>query len=262
MKESAAAAEIARRKARGRGAEAKLKAAAKFEELADRCEKVARQIKQRVAGEPIKDRIVSLPDPDARPIRKGKLGKPNEFGYVEPAGGGDREHQARRAGADPAGLDRDRQPGRGHAAARSTIAELKRLGINVQEVALDGGFNVGPTSQALEDLAPESVFIAGRQEPGSKRTPAGCGATERAPRGGSATSNAATGWTDPASKATKAARSGLNGRSWPTTPTPSPSGAVKHSQPLLRQEQTHSLRTGRARSLRGRFVSHEFFRGK
>src|ERR1039458_10444920 len=31
---------------------------------------------------PITDRIVSLSDPDARPIRKGKLGKPNEFGYV------------------------------------------------------------------------------------------------------------------------------------------------------------------------------------
>jgi hypothetical protein len=28
------------------------------------------------------DRLVSMFDPDARPIRKGKLGKPNEFGYV------------------------------------------------------------------------------------------------------------------------------------------------------------------------------------
>ena len=51
-----------------------------------------------------------------------------------------------------------------------TVAELQRLGINVQEVALDGGFNVGPTTSALEDLAPKNVFIAGRQEPGSKRT--------------------------------------------------------------------------------------------
>src|ERR1017187_518254 len=73
---------IARRRARGRGAKAKLKAAAKLEELADRCEKGAREIKQPVAGEPITDRLVSLADPDARPIRKGKLGKPNEFGYV------------------------------------------------------------------------------------------------------------------------------------------------------------------------------------
>jgi hypothetical protein len=39
-----------------------------------------------------------------------------------------------------------------------------------REVALDGGFNVGPTSTALADLQPKTVFIAGRQQPGSKRT--------------------------------------------------------------------------------------------
>ena len=33
-------------------------------------------------GLKISDRLVSLADPDARPIRKGKLGKPTEFGYV------------------------------------------------------------------------------------------------------------------------------------------------------------------------------------
>ncbi len=71
---------IARRRARGRGAKAKLKAATQLGELADRCEKVASQIKQRVAGEPIKDRLVSLSDPDARPIRKGKLGKRTSSG--------------------------------------------------------------------------------------------------------------------------------------------------------------------------------------
>ncbi|MEO9118905.1 MAG: ISNCY family transposase, partial [Solirubrobacteraceae bacterium] len=67
----------ARRRARGRGAKVKLRAADRLQEFADRCEKVASQIRQRGAGEPIKDRIVSLADPDARPIRKGKLGKPN-----------------------------------------------------------------------------------------------------------------------------------------------------------------------------------------
>ena len=71
-----------RSKARGRSAQAKLKAAGKLEGLADRCEKIAVQIKHRVTGEPIADRLISLSDPDARPIRKGKLGKPNEFGYV------------------------------------------------------------------------------------------------------------------------------------------------------------------------------------
>ena len=82
VKEARRLAQLARRQARGRGARAKLKAAAGLEEMADRCEKVARQIRRRVAGKPIKDRIVSLFDADARPIRKGKLGKPNEFGYV------------------------------------------------------------------------------------------------------------------------------------------------------------------------------------
>ena len=65
---------------RGRGAQAKLKAARKLEELADRCEKVVEQIQKRVMGEKITDRLISLWDPDARPIRKGKLSTPNQFG--------------------------------------------------------------------------------------------------------------------------------------------------------------------------------------
>ena len=52
------------------------------------CEKVATQIRQRVKGEPIKDRIVSLHDPDARPIRKGKLWEADEFGFVVAVGRG------------------------------------------------------------------------------------------------------------------------------------------------------------------------------
>jgi IS5 family transposase len=72
----------ARAKARGRGAQAKLRAAEAIEQLAERCERVAEQTAQRLRGEKITDRIVSLADPDARPIRKGKAGKPNEFGYV------------------------------------------------------------------------------------------------------------------------------------------------------------------------------------
>ena len=51
-----------------------------------------------------------------------------------------------------------------------TVAELERLGIKIREVALDGGFKPGPTNTALADLQPKTVFIAGRQEPGSKRT--------------------------------------------------------------------------------------------
>lgn len=169
IKEARRLATVARRKARGRGATAKLKAAAGLEELADRCEKVARQINQRVAGEPIKDRIVSLFDPDARPIRKGKLGKPNEFGFVSQLA---EVTENTKRGAR--GLILPASTELGNPAEDTllpgTVAELQRLGITVREVAVDGGFNTGPTSTALEQLHPTNVFIAGRQEPGSKRT--------------------------------------------------------------------------------------------
>jgi IS5 family transposase len=159
----------ARRRARGRGAKTKLKTAAGLEELANRCEKVASQIKQRVAGESITDRLVSLADPDARPIRKGKLGKPNEFGYVNQLAEVT-EHTRRGArGLILPAATKLGNPGE-DTLLPQTVAELKRLGISPREVALDGGFNVGPTREALEDLAPERVFIAGRQQPGSRRT--------------------------------------------------------------------------------------------
>ena len=66
----------ARASARGRGAQAKLRAARNLEELAGRCQRVATQIDRRARNLKITDRLVSLTDPDARPIRKGKLGKP------------------------------------------------------------------------------------------------------------------------------------------------------------------------------------------
>ena len=169
VKEARRLAVVARRKARGRGAKRKLKAAAGLEEMADRCEKVARQIRQRVAGEPIKDRIVSLFDPDARPIRKGKLGKPNEFGFVSQL---TEVTENTKRGAR--GLILPASTELGNPAEDTllpgTVAELQRLGITVREVAVDGGFNIGPTNTALADRQPTNVFIAGRQEPGSKRT--------------------------------------------------------------------------------------------
>ena len=159
----------ARRKARGRGARAKLRAAARLEQLADRCSKVAEQIRKRVAGEPITDRLVSLADPDARPIRKGKLGKPNEFGYVS-------QLAEVTANTKPAArgfiLPPATAPGNPteDTLLPQTVAELRALGLSPREVALDGGFNTGPTSDALAEIAPERVFISGRQQPGSRRT--------------------------------------------------------------------------------------------
>jgi len=169
IKEARRLAAVARRRARGRGAKVKLRAAAKLQTFADRCEKVAGQIRQRVAGEPITDRIVSLHDPDARPIRKGKLGKPNEFGFVSQLA---EVTENTKTGAR--GLILPASTELGNPAEETllpgTIAELERLGIRPREIALDGAFKPVPTNTAFAGLQPEQVFIAGRQEPGSKRT--------------------------------------------------------------------------------------------
>jgi IS5 family transposase len=169
VREALALAAQARAAARGRGARAKLRAAGQLEELASRCQRVATQIEQRLRGEKITDRLVSLADPDARPIRKGKLGKPNEFGYVVQIA---EITTNTRRGARGYVLPAATAPGNPgeNRLLDQTVAELDRLGLRPREVALDGGFVPGPTEQALAALAPVKTFIAGRAEPGSRRT--------------------------------------------------------------------------------------------
>lgn len=159
----------ARSRARGRGARAKLCAAARLTELTDRCEKVTQQITKRLACKPITDRIVSLSDPDARPIRKGKLGKPTEFGYVTQLA---EVTENTKRGARGLILPASTALGNAHenTLLPDTITELQRAGIHPREIALDGGFQPTPTNQALAELEPERLFISGRQEPGSRRT--------------------------------------------------------------------------------------------
>jgi transposase, IS5 family len=169
IREARRLAVLARRRARGRGARAKLAAIERLEEMTDRAERVARQIKLRLAGEPIADRLVSMFDPDARPIRKGKLGKPNEFGYVTQICEVTENTQRGARGfilptATILGNPQE------NTLLPITTGELARLGLRPREVALDGGFQTRATDHALEDLQPERVFIAGRQQPGSRRT--------------------------------------------------------------------------------------------
>jgi IS5 family transposase len=121
-------------------------------------------------GEPITDRLVSIFDPDARPIRKGKLGKPNEFGFVaQICEVTENTKTGARGLIIPAASSQLGNPTE-DTLLPDTLAELERLGISPREVALDGGFNTGPTGQALERFDPERTFIAGRQPPGSRRT--------------------------------------------------------------------------------------------
>jgi transposase, IS5 family len=156
-----------RERARGRGARAKLAAARRLEELAERAEKIARQIDQRLAGEKITDRLVSMFDPDARPIRKGKLRAPTEFGYVFQLA---EITENTRRGARGLLLPAATQLGNPSedTLLASAAHELERLGLAPRDVALDAGFNPGPTTTALPDA--QRVFIAGRQSTGSRRT--------------------------------------------------------------------------------------------
>ena len=69
----------------GEGAPGKARAAlAELEMLIARLETVVAQTRVRLSGEVPEGatRLVSLHDPDARPIKKGRIGKPVEFGYL------------------------------------------------------------------------------------------------------------------------------------------------------------------------------------
>ena len=158
-----------RASARGRGAQAKLRAAGRIEQLAARAERVGRQIEARLAGEPITDRLVSLADPDARPIRKGKLGKPNEFGYVAQVA---EVTQNTRRGARGYVLPAPSAVGNAgeNTLLPDTVSELERLRLRPREVALDGAFGQHKSSEQLTPIEAERVFVSGRQEPGSRRT--------------------------------------------------------------------------------------------
>jgi IS5 family transposase len=168
-KEAMRFAAAARASARGRGARTKLRAANKLERLADRCRKVAEQIDRRVRGRKIIDRLVSIADPDARPIRKGKLGKPTEFGYVaQICEVTENTRKGSRGFILPAG----HAPGNPaeNTLLPQTTAELNRAGIRPREIICDGGFMPGPTTVAFPDLAERQIQIVGRHEPGSRRT--------------------------------------------------------------------------------------------
>ncbi len=159
----------ARASARGRGAQAKLRAATELAELAARARKVAEQIDRRARGLKITDRLVSLSDPDARPIRKGKLGKPTEFGYVTQLC---EVTENTKRGARGFILPAGHAPGNPaeNRLLPTTAAELDRAGIRLREIIGDGGFLPGPTKEALPDLTDEQIQLSGRHEPGSRRT--------------------------------------------------------------------------------------------
>ena len=133
-------------------------AIATLEATAERVERIAGQTRQRIAGTTPAGatRLVSLHDPDARPIAKGRLGKPVEFGYkaqvvdnddgvvvdhsVEVGNPPDApqltpavERVTRRAGRPPRAVTADRGYGE-----RSVEDELSALGVANRRAAPQG----------------------------------------------------------------------------------------------------------------------------
>jgi IS5 family transposase len=163
-----AQAKRSRSRAKGISKQARARAIGRLEELVGLSERVAGQIRARFAGERIPDRLVSLADPDARPIRRGKLARPNEFGYVVQLA----EVTAHtRKGARGLLVPPKLEAGSTHenTLLTQTVAELTTCGIRLREASFDAGFTRVATDKALP--GPERIFIAGDPtNQGSART--------------------------------------------------------------------------------------------
>jgi IS5 family transposase len=187
-------AQIARRHARGRGAARKLRAAKRLEELADRCQKVTLQIRNRVAQKPILDRLVSLADPDARPIRKGKLGKPNEFGYVSQIC--EVTEHTRRGARDLIMVPATRLGNPGEdTLLPDTLSELTALRSRRERSRSMAASTSARPAKSSRTMAWSLTVCSSpaANNPGRDALIDGYSATEPAPKVASATSNAATG---------------------------------------------------------------------
>lgn len=187
--------------------------------LVDATGRIAAQTRQRVAGTTPAGatRRFSLHDPDARPIAKGRLGKPVEFG-----------HKAQVCdNEDGIILDHDVQPGNPADAPRlkpSIERVIQRTGQTPRTVAADRGYGEQAVDDALHELGIANVVIPRTGRPGKARQAEERQRTFRrhvkwrpAAKAGSAPSNADTAGTAAVSTPPKAPGSGPGTESWPTT---------------------------------------------
>src|SRR5207245_10743460 len=123
-----------------------------------RSRRVVDQVRMRFAGEKIENRLVSLFDPDARPVRRGKLSAPNEFGYVVQLA---EVTSSTKPGTTALLLPPKLAAGstNENTLLPATAAEIAGLGIRLREASFDAGFTRGATEKALPGL--ERIFSAG-----------------------------------------------------------------------------------------------------
>jgi transposase, IS5 family len=133
-------------------------------ELLEATRRIAAQTRQRITGVTPDGatRRVSLHDPDARPIAKGRLGKPVEFG-----------HKAQICDNDD-GIVLDHDVQRGDPADRPRLRPAvervkKRTGRTPQTAAADRGYGEQAVEDALHDLGVKEVVIPRKGRPGKAR---------------------------------------------------------------------------------------------
>jgi len=137
----------------------------RLSEQRDVAKKILEQIDQRLAGvKSIPERIVSMHDPDARPIRRGKLAKPNEFG------------RTMQLTQDPSGLMLDYKIQHGNPSDKTVLIPLiedfaKQWGHMPAEVATDKGYYTSDNLLRLRDLKVRRIGIPkiGRLRPRERR---------------------------------------------------------------------------------------------
>jgi IS5 family transposase len=132
--------------------------------LMGRTERVVAQARSRLAGvmPESASRLVSLHDVDARPIRKGRLGKPVEFAYkaqiVDNADGGILDHSVQIGNPPDA-------PQLAPAVARITA----RTGHTPRAVTADRGYGEASVERDLHELGVRTVAIPRKSKPTAAR---------------------------------------------------------------------------------------------
>jgi transposase, IS5 family len=133
-------------------------------ELLTATRKIAAQTRQRLAGitPDGATRRVSLHDPDARPIAKGRLGRPVEFGYKAQVCDN----------VDGVVLDHTVDEGNPPDAPQLAPAVkrvIARTGRHPRAVTADRGYGEARVEQDLHDLGARTVVIPRKGRPGKAR---------------------------------------------------------------------------------------------
>ena len=135
-----------------------------LETLLDRTRRVVAQTRSRLAGvmPDSAHRMVSFHDIDARPIRKGRLGKPVEFGYkaqvVDNADGVILDHTVEIG-----------NPTDGPQLAPAIERISRRVGRAPRSVTADRGYGQASVEAGLHELGVRSVAIPRASKPGAAR---------------------------------------------------------------------------------------------